>query len=78
MYEQVLDALRRQARLLHELASTKADKDRIIREYAECVLRNRAKLILTRMSQTSDPQKRRRIGRTHAGGGRYSPMRAVA
>jgi hypothetical protein len=61
MYEQVLDALRRQARLLPELASTKADKDRIAREYAECVLRNRAKLIVARMSQTSNPQKQRRI-----------------
>ena len=61
MYEQVLDALRRQARLLHELASTKADKDRIAREYAECVLRNRAKLIMARMSQANDPQKQRRI-----------------
>jgi hypothetical protein len=61
MYEQVLDALRRQARLLHELASTKADKNRIAREHAECVLRNRAKLIVALMSQTSDPQKQRRI-----------------
>jgi hypothetical protein len=61
MYEQVLGALRRQARLLHELASTKADQDRIAREHAECVLRNRAKLIVARMSQTSNPQKQRRI-----------------
>ncbi|HEV2551330.1 MAG TPA: hypothetical protein VGU20_28735 [Stellaceae bacterium] len=61
MYEQVLDALRRQARLLHELASTKADKDRIAKQHAECVLRNRAKLIMARMSQTKDPQKQRRI-----------------
>jgi hypothetical protein len=50
MYEQVLDALRRQAMLLHELATTTADRDRIAREHAECVLRNRAKLIVARMS----------------------------
>jgi hypothetical protein len=68
MYEQVLDALRRQAMLLHELATTTAERDRIAREHAECVLRNRAKLIVARMSQTSDPQKQRRIYATALAG----------
>jgi len=61
MDEAILIAYRRQARALKRLAQTHAEKSKIMKENAECVLRNRAKLLSERLHQTADAGKRRHI-----------------
>ena len=61
MDEEILVAYRRQARALIQLAQTRVEKERVAKQYAECVLRNRAKLLARRLSQTKDTTKRRKI-----------------
>ena len=61
MDEAILVACRRQAHALIQLAQTHAPKGRAAKENAECVLRNRAKLLEQRLSQTNDAEKRRKI-----------------
>ena len=48
-------------RRLIQLAETRAQKDRAAKENAECVLRNRAKLLAQRLSETNDTAKRQTI-----------------
>ena len=48
MDEAVLVAYRRHAQALIRRAQTRAERARLIREHAECVLRNRAKLLMQR------------------------------
>jgi hypothetical protein len=60
-YDAVLSALRAQAKNIVEAAQGEAERARLRRDYAEFVLRNRAKLILARLQQTGDDAKRRRI-----------------
>ena len=52
-YYAVLSALRSQSQKLISVARNERDRARLKRQYAECVLRNRAKLIVVRMQQTS-------------------------
>ena len=61
MYESILVRLRSHAARLIALAPTKAQRARRMKEYAECVLRNRAKLLAVRVQQTGDPRKREKI-----------------
>ena len=61
MHEEILVAYRRHAQALIQKAQTRAERDRLFRENAECVLRNRAKLLWERLKQTTDPDKRRQI-----------------
>jgi hypothetical protein len=61
MDEAILVAYRRRARALIQLAQTRAQKERAARENAECVLRNRAKLLAQRLSETSGAGNRRKI-----------------
>jgi len=61
MDEAILVAYRRQAHALIQLAPTRAQKERAAKENAECVLRNRAKLLAQRLSDTSDAAKRQKI-----------------
>ena len=61
MDEAILVAYRRQAHALIQLAQAGAQKERAAKENAECVLRNRAKLLDQRLSQTNDAEKRRKI-----------------
>jgi hypothetical protein len=61
MDEVILVAYRRQAHALIQLAQTRAQKERAAKENAECVLRNRAKLLAQRLSETKDAAKRRKI-----------------
>ena len=61
MYEAILVAYRRHAQALIRRAQTRAEKARLMREHAECVLRNRAKLLIERLKQTTDADKRRQI-----------------
>jgi hypothetical protein len=61
MDEAILVAYRRQARALIQLAQTRARKERSAKENAECVLRNRAKLLAQRLNETNDAAKRRKI-----------------
>ena len=61
MDEAILVAYRHQARALIQLAQTDADKGRAANENAECILRNRAKLLMQRLSQTNDAAKRQTI-----------------
>ena len=60
-YEAVLAAYRAQASNLISAAQTEAQRARLMREHAECVLRNRAKLLVVRLGQTDDETARRRI-----------------
>jgi hypothetical protein len=60
-YHAVLSALRVHARKILANAHLRAERDRLSREYAEYVLRNRAKLLLVRLGQTSSDTKRREI-----------------
>lgn len=60
-YDAVLLGLRSQARNIVEAAQGDAMRARLRKQYAECVLRNRAKLILIRLQQTADERKRRQI-----------------
>jgi hypothetical protein len=62
-YDAVLSALRAQANTIIGAAQGEAERARLRKEHAECVLRNRAKLILIRLRQTGDDAKRRRIFR---------------
>jgi len=61
MHEAILVACRRHAQALIRRAQTQAERSRLIREHAECVLRNRAKLLAERLQQTNDANKRRQI-----------------
>jgi hypothetical protein len=61
MHEAILVAYRRHAQALIRRAQTRAEKARLMREHAECVLRNRAKLLIERLKQTTDADKRRQI-----------------
>ena len=61
MYESILVRLRLHAARLIELAPSRAQKARRTKEYAECVLRNRARLLAIRLQQTDDPRKRQKI-----------------
>jgi hypothetical protein len=58
MPESILVAYRRHAQALIERAQTQTEKARLMRELAECVLRNRAKLLMRRLQQTNDANKR--------------------
>jgi len=60
-YDAVLSAFRFQAQGIVGTARTEAEQARLRKEYAECVLRNRAKLLVIRLQQTSDESVRRRI-----------------
>jgi hypothetical protein len=61
MREEILVAYRRHAQALIQTAQSLADRSRLIRENAECILRNRAKLLTALLRQTTDPDKRRQI-----------------
>ena len=61
MDEAILVAYRRQARALIQQAQIRAQKERAAKENAECVLRNRAKLLNERLSQTTDAATRQKI-----------------
>ena len=61
MHEAILVAYRRHAQALIRRAQTRAEKARLMREHAECVLRNRAQLLTERLQQTNDAHKRRQI-----------------
>jgi hypothetical protein len=60
-YEAVLAAYRAQANNLISAAQTEAQRARLMKEHAECVLRNRAKLLVVRLEQTRDEAARGRI-----------------
>jgi hypothetical protein len=61
MPESILVAYRRHAQALIQKARTQTEKAQLMREHAECVLRNRAKLLMQRLQQTNDANKRRQI-----------------
>jgi hypothetical protein len=60
-YAAVLAAYRAQVKKLIATAQTQTECSRLMREHAECVLRNRAKLLVVRLQQTRDDAARRRI-----------------
>ena len=60
-YNAVLAAYRAQAKKLIAAARTQKECARLMTEHAECVLRNRAKLLVVRLQQTRDDAARRRI-----------------
>ena len=62
-YQAVLVALRSQAQNLISAARNERERARLKRSYAECVLRNKAKLIVARMHQTGIEQIRQHIFR---------------
>ena len=61
MYESILVRLRSHAAHVVALARTEPQRAQRTKEYAECVLRNRAKLLAVRLQQTGDPRKRQKI-----------------
>jgi len=61
MHEEILVAYRRHAQALIQKTQTQAERTRLMQEHAECVLRNRAKLLAECLKQTTDPDKRRQI-----------------
>jgi hypothetical protein len=61
MLESILIAYRRHAQALIQKSQARAGRDRLLRENAECVLRNRAKLLTERLQQTTDLDKRRQL-----------------
>ena len=61
MYESILVRLRSHAARLIALAPSRAERAKRAKEYAECVLRNRAKLLAVRLQQTGDLRKRQKI-----------------
>jgi hypothetical protein len=61
MHEAILVAYRRHAQARIRRAHTQAEKARLMREHAECILRNRAKLLAECLKQTTDTDKRRQI-----------------
>jgi hypothetical protein len=61
MYESILVRLRSHAARLVALAPIETQRAQRAKEYAECVLRNRAKLVAARLQQTDDPKKRQKI-----------------
>ena len=60
-YDAVLAALRVHAQNMLAKAALRGERDRLSRDYAEYVLRNRAKLLVVRLYQTSSDTKRREI-----------------
>jgi hypothetical protein len=60
-YQAVLSALRSQAQSIIARASSPVERDRLRRQYADHVLINRARLLMQRLGQTSNPSKRRQI-----------------
>ena len=61
MHEAILVAYRRHAQALIRRAKTRAERTQLLRENAECTLRNRAKLLAERLKKTTDPDKRRQM-----------------
>ena len=61
MDEAILVAYRRHAQALIQRTQTQPEKARLMREHAECVLPNRAKLLMQRLQQANDAIKRRQI-----------------
>jgi hypothetical protein len=61
MDEAILVAYGRHAQALIRRAQTQTEKAWLMREHAECVLRNRANLLAERLQQTNDAHKRRQI-----------------
>jgi hypothetical protein len=57
----VLSALRSQAQAIIARASSRVERDRLRRQYADHVLINRARLLMQRLEQTSNQSKRRQI-----------------
>jgi len=60
-YTSVLAALRLHAQSLAANARSEAERNRLAREHAEYILRNRAKLLAARLGQTESAIKRRDI-----------------
>lgn len=60
-YEAVLAALRAHAHEMIGSARSRLDQACFRRDYAECVLRNRATLLVARLNQTSNDAARRQI-----------------
>jgi hypothetical protein len=60
-YTAVLAAYRAHAHKLIAAAQSEAQRARLKKDHAECVLRNRAKLLAVRLQQTRDDAARRRI-----------------
>lgn len=60
-YEAVLAAYRAQREILLAAAQTEAQRARLLKEHAECVLRNRAKLLVARLQQARDDAARQRL-----------------
>jgi hypothetical protein len=60
-YNAVLAAYRAHASNLIATAQTEGQRARLLKEYAECVLRNRAKLLVVRLEQSGSDAARRRI-----------------
>jgi hypothetical protein len=61
MYEMILVQLRAHAARLIELAPSQVQRARRSKEYAECVLRSRARLLAIRLQQTGDTRKQQQI-----------------
>ena len=61
MHEEILVAYRRHAQALIQKAQPRTVRARLLHENAECVLRNRAKLLAERLWQNTDPDKRRQL-----------------
>jgi hypothetical protein len=61
MHEAILVAYRRHAQALIRRAQTTSERVRLMQEHAECVLQNRANLLMQRLQQTDDANKRRQI-----------------
>ena len=60
-YDAVLVALRAHAHKMIGSARSRLDQARLRQAFAECVLRNRAKLLVVRLNQTSNDAARRQI-----------------
>ena len=60
-HQAVLSALRSQAQSIIARAPSQVERDRLRRQYADHVLINRARLLMQRLEQTSNPSKRRQI-----------------
>jgi hypothetical protein len=60
-YNAVLAALRAHAHQMIGSARSRLDQARLRRDYGDCILRNRAKLLVMRLNQTSNDAARRQI-----------------
>jgi hypothetical protein len=61
MYEQLLEHYRARANMLISQARSSAERQRIARDNAECVLRNRAKLLVCRLDNVGTEFGRTKI-----------------